>query len=69
MLMKFAKFTGKYLCQSLVFNKVEKSLFFKNRPWHRCLPLNFAKFLRTPIFTEHLWTTASEYHVNSGACF
>ena len=21
--------------------------------------MNFAKFLRTPFFTEHLWTTAS----------
>ena len=47
MLTKFATFTGKHLCQSLVFNKVEKSLFFKNRPWHRYLPVNFAKFLRT----------------------
>ena len=23
--------------------------------WHRCLPVNFAKFLRTPFFTEQLW--------------
>ena len=23
--------------------------------WHRCFPVNFAKFLRTPFFTEHLW--------------
>ena len=22
---------------------------------HSCLPLNFAKFLRTPFFIEHLW--------------
>ena len=22
--------------------------------WHRCFPLNFVKFLRTPFFTEHL---------------
>ena len=27
----------------------------KNRPWHRCFSVNFAKFLRTPFFTEHLW--------------
>ena len=26
----------------------------KKRLWHRCFPLNFAKFLRTPFFTEHL---------------
>ena len=39
------------------------SLFFKKRPttllkkrlWHRCFPVNFAKFLITPFFTEHLW--------------
>ena len=28
---------------------------FKKRPWPRCFPMNFAKFLRTPFFTEHLW--------------
>ena len=22
--------------------------------WHRCFPVNFAKFLRTPFLTEHL---------------
>ena len=31
----------------------------KKRPLHRCFPVNFAKFLRTPYFTEHLQTTAS----------
>ena len=29
------------------------------RLWHRCFPLNFAKILRAPFFTEHLQTTAS----------
>ena len=28
--------------------------FIKKRLWHRCFPMNFAKFLRAPIFTEHL---------------
>ena len=23
--------------------------------WHRCFSVNFAKFLRTPFFIEHLW--------------
>ena len=27
----------------------------KKRLWHRCFPVNFAKFLRTTFFTEHLW--------------
>ena len=55
LLGKFAKFTGKYLCQSLFFNK----LALKKRPWHRYFPVNFAKFLRTPFLKEHLWMAAS----------
>ena len=31
----------------------------KKRLWHRCFPMNFAKFLGTLFVTEHLWTTAS----------
>ena len=27
----------------------------KKRLWRRCFPVNFAKFLRTSIFIEHLW--------------
>ena len=43
-----AKFTGKDLCKSLFFNKVATLL--KNRLWHRCFPVIFAKFLRTLYF-------------------
>ena len=46
-LRNFAKFTGKHLCQGLIFNKVADLR-------HRCFPVNFAKSLRTPFFTEHL---------------
>ena len=28
---------------------------FKKRFWRRCFPVNFVKFLRTPISVEHLW--------------
>ena len=28
---------------------------FKQRLWHRCFPVNFVKFLRTPFLTKHLW--------------
>ena len=52
----FAKFTGKYLCQRLFFNKVAGLR-------HRCFPVNFAKFLRTPFCTEHLQWLLSEYLV------
>ena len=27
----------------------------KKRPWNRCFPVNFVKFLRTPSCIEHLW--------------
>ena len=46
-LRNFAKFTGKHLCQSFFFNKVAGLL--EKKLWHRCLPLNFAKFLRTSL--------------------
>ena len=26
----------------------------KKRPWHRCFPVNFVKFLRTSFFIEYL---------------
>ena len=57
-LRNFTKFTGKHLCQSLFFNKVaglRPATLLKKRLWHRCFPVNFVKFLRTPFFIEHLW--------------
>ena len=54
----FAKFTGKHLCQSLFVNKVaglKLATLLKKRLWNRCFFVNFAKFLRTPFFIEHLW--------------
>ena len=43
-LKSLANFTGKHLCWSL---------FFKKRVQHMCFPVKFAKFLRTPLLTEH----------------
>ena len=51
-LRNFAKFTGKHLCQVLFFNKVadpELATLLIKRLWHRCFPMNFAKFLRAPF--------------------
>ena len=62
-LRNFAKFTEKHLCQCLFFNKVaglSPATLLKKRVWYRCSPVNFAKFLRTSFFIEHLRTTASE---------
>ena len=46
-LRNFEKFTGKHLCQSLLFNKVAGFSFslLKKRLW--CFLVNFAKFLGT----------------------
>ena len=30
------------------------AILLKKRLWHRFFPVNYAKFLRTPFFTEHL---------------
>ena len=56
---KFAKFTGKHLCQSLFFllklQGFRLAALLKKRPWHRCFSVNFAKFLRTPFAIDYLW--------------
>ena len=50
-LRNFAKFTRKHLCQSHFFNKVAdlQATLLKKWLWHRCFPVNFAEFLRTPF--------------------
>ena len=48
----FQKFIGKLPRQSLYFNKVRglrPATLLKKRLWHRCFPVDFAKFLRTPL--------------------
>ena len=51
-LRNFAEFTGKHLCQSLFFNKnaVQRLELYLKRDSDT--GVNFAKFLRTPFFTE-----------------
>ena len=51
-LRNFVKFTGKHLHQSLFFNRVaglRPATLLKKRPWRRCFPVNFTKFLRIPF--------------------
>ena len=53
----FAKFTGKHLCQNLLFNKVadlKPATLLKKTLWHRCFPVKFAKFWRTPFYRSPL---------------
>ena len=53
---KFRKFYRKTPVPESFFNKVvglKPATLLKKRLWHRCFPVNFVKFLRTPFFTEH----------------
>ena len=63
-LRNFTKFIGKHLCQSLLFNRVaglRPTNLLKKRFWHRCFPVNFVKFQRTPFLIEHLWWLLLKY--------
>ena len=58
-LVKSASFRSSRLdvfCRKDVLRNFETATLSKRRLWHRCryFPVNFAKFLRTPFFTEHL---------------
>ena len=51
-LRNFRKFTGKHLCQSLFLNTVvglRPATLLKKSLWHRCFPVSFMKFLKTPF--------------------
>ena len=50
-LRNFQKFTGKHLCQILIFDKVAG---LRKRFWYRCFPVSFLKFLKTPSIIEQL---------------
>ena len=41
---------GKYVNKP---SGLRPATLLKNRLWHRCFPVNFAKFLRIPFLTEH----------------
>ena len=46
-----------------LFNKVaglRPSTLLKKKLWLSCFPVNFAKFPRTPILTERLWTASEK---------
>ena len=63
----FKKFTGKHLCQSLLFNEVaglRTVTLLKKRFWYKCFTVNFSKFLKTTSTTEHLWWLLLKTHVN-----
>ena len=59
---KFHKIHRKTLVPEPLFNKIadlSPATLLKKKLWHRCFPVNFAKFPRTPFLQNTLWTTAS----------
>ena len=68
-LRNFTKLTGKQLFQSLICNKVaglRPAPLLKKRLWHRCLPVNFVKFPRTPFYIEYLcWLLLTMIRIDS----
>ena len=57
MLLPSTKFTGIHLCQGLFLNKIAVVLrpptLFKKRLVHRSFPVDFVKFLRTPLVAAY----------------
>ena len=54
-LRNFTKFTRKYLCQTLFFNKVagmRPATLLKKRLWHRCFSVNFDRFFKIPVWRK-----------------
>ena len=64
-LQNFAKFTGKHLCQSLFFNNVAdlRLQLKKKRDSDTYFPVNFEKFLRTPILKNISWQLLIKYEL------
>ena len=57
-----AEFTDKHLFWSIFFNKVVglgPTTLLKKKLQHKCFPVNFAKFLRTPFSQDTFEPTAS----------
>ena len=59
-LKNFAKFTGKHLCQSLLFNEVaglrpEAGNFIKKETLVHVFPCEFWLIFKNIFFIEHLW--------------
>ena len=47
----------KNTCTCLFFHKVtglRPGTLLKNKLWHRCFPVNFARFVKIPFLTEHV---------------
>ena len=56
----FSKFTGKHLCQSFFFNKVQAFNFIKKETLTQAFSCEFCEISSNTSFAEHLWATASD---------
>ena len=56
LLLEVSQNSQENICSRVPFliNLLNNNLLLKNRLWHSCFAVNFATFLRTPFFTEHL---------------
>ena len=55
LLTSWSKHTASYLLYVVQDNHgLRPATLSKKRLWHKCFPVNFAKFLRTPLFTDLL---------------
>ena len=55
LLTSWCKHTASYLLYVVQDNHgLRPAYLLKKRLWHKYFPMNFAKFLRTPLFTDHL---------------
>ena len=51
--LKFSQYSQENTCTRVSF-LMGLATLLKKRLWHRCFTVNFAKFVRTPFFAEHL---------------
>ena len=54
--MSGASAVQKHLLAGVLQNRCQACNFIKKRLQHRCFPMKFTKSLRTPFFTEHLYS-------------
>ena len=57
--LKFRKFTGKHVCQSLFFHKVAGLITVKKETLAQVFSCEFCEIFKDTFFTEHLRTSAS----------
>ena len=65
-LERYSQNSQEKACVRDYFHKIAFLGLWK-RDWHKCFPVNLAKFLRTPFFTERLRTTASVFSFSEAA--